>query len=38
MRWYHYLALFFAGVFLANSVPHFRPLVSYAVCIAARTR
>jgi hypothetical protein len=23
MRWYHYLALFFAGVFLANSVPHF---------------
>jgi hypothetical protein len=23
MRWYHYLALFFAGAFLANSVPHF---------------
>ncbi len=23
MRWYHYLALFFAGVFLVNSVPHF---------------
>ena len=23
MRWYHYLALFFAGAFLANAVPHF---------------
>jgi hypothetical protein len=23
MRWYHYLALFFAGAFLINSVPHF---------------
>ena len=23
MRWYHYLALFFAGVFLVNFVPHF---------------
>jgi hypothetical protein len=23
MRWYHYLALFFAGAILANSVPHF---------------
>ena len=23
MRWYHYLALFFAGAFLANMVPHF---------------
>jgi hypothetical protein len=23
MRWYHYLALFFAGAFLVNSVPHF---------------
>jgi hypothetical protein len=22
MRWYHYLAYFFAGAFLANSVPH----------------
>ena len=22
MRWYHYLALFFAGAFLANMVPH----------------
>jgi hypothetical protein len=22
MRWYHYLAWFFAGAFLANSVPH----------------
>jgi hypothetical protein len=23
MRWYHYLALFLAGAFLVNSVPHF---------------
>ena len=23
MEWYNYLAAFFAGVFLANSVPHF---------------
>lgn len=23
MRWYHYLALFFAGAFLVNVVPHF---------------
>lgn len=23
MNWYHYLACFFAGVFLANVVPHF---------------
>jgi hypothetical protein len=23
MKWYHYLACFFAGMFLANSVPHF---------------
>ena len=23
MRWYHYLALFFAGACLVNSVPHF---------------
>lgn len=23
MRWYHYVALFFAGAFLANTVPHF---------------
>ncbi len=23
MRWYHYVALFFAGAFLVNSVPHF---------------
>jgi len=23
MRWYHYLAAFFAGAFLANVVPHF---------------
>lgn len=22
MRWYHYVALFFAGAFLINSVPH----------------
>jgi hypothetical protein len=22
MRWYHYLAYFFAGAFLANSLPH----------------
>ncbi len=23
MKWYHYLAVFFAGAFLANAVPHF---------------
>jgi uncharacterized PurR-regulated membrane protein YhhQ (DUF165 family) len=23
MRWYHYLAYFFGGAFLANAVPHF---------------
>jgi hypothetical protein len=23
MKWYHYIACFFAGVFLANTVPHF---------------
>lgn len=23
MKWYHYLAAFFAGLFLANTVPHF---------------
>lgn len=23
MRWYHYLAYFFGGAFLANGVPHF---------------
>jgi hypothetical protein len=23
MNWYHYMACFFAGVFLANAVPHF---------------
>ncbi|MBI3650525.1 MAG: hypothetical protein HY231_05690 [Acidobacteria bacterium] len=23
MKWYHYLLAFFAGVFLANFVPHF---------------
>jgi len=23
MKWYHYLAVFFAGAFLANMVPHF---------------
>lgn len=23
MRWYHYLLVFFAGVFLTNGVPHF---------------
>ena len=23
MRWYHYIAAFFAGVFLTNGVPHF---------------
>jgi len=23
MKWYHYLACFFAGAFLANTVPHF---------------
>ncbi|PWT71602.1 MAG: hypothetical protein C5B59_17685 [Bacteroidetes bacterium] len=23
MKWYHYVAAFFAGAFLANTVPHF---------------
>jgi len=23
MKWYHYIACFFAGFFLANTVPHF---------------
>jgi hypothetical protein len=23
MKWYHYIASFFAGAFLANTVPHF---------------
>ena len=23
MRWYHYVAYFFGGAFLANAVPHF---------------
>ena len=23
MNWYHYIACFFAGIFLANAVPHF---------------
>jgi len=23
MKWYHYLTAFFAGMFLANAVPHF---------------
>ena len=23
MRWYHYVAYFFSGAFLANAVPHF---------------
>ena len=23
MKWYHYIACFFAGAFLANAVPHF---------------
>ena len=23
MKWYHYAACFFAGLFLANAVPHF---------------
>ncbi len=23
MKWYHYVACFFAGIFLANTVPHF---------------
>jgi hypothetical protein len=28
MKWYHYLALFFGGAFLANAVPHFTNGVS----------
>jgi len=23
MKWYHYIACFFSGIFLANAVPHF---------------
>jgi hypothetical protein len=23
MKWYHYIACFFAGAFIANTVPHF---------------
>jgi hypothetical protein len=23
MKWYHYIACFFAGIFLANTIPHF---------------
>jgi hypothetical protein len=23
MKWYHYIACFFAGAFLANAIPHF---------------
>jgi hypothetical protein len=23
MKWYHYIACFFAGMFIANTVPHF---------------
>ncbi len=23
LRWYHYIAIFFAGAFLTNAVPHF---------------
>jgi hypothetical protein len=23
MKWYHYVACFFAGLFLANTIPHF---------------
>ena len=23
MKWYHYVACFFAGMFLANTIPHF---------------
>jgi hypothetical protein len=30
MRWYHYIACFFAGGFLANCVPHFIQGVSGA--------
>jgi len=28
MEWYHYIAAFFSGAFLANAVPHF----VYGVC------
>jgi hypothetical protein len=28
MKWYHYIAYFFGGAFLANSVPHFTNGVS----------
>jgi hypothetical protein len=40
MPWYHYLAHFVAGAFLANGVPHFvqgihlRQQIPDAVCIA----
>ena len=23
MKWYHYIACFFAGIFLTNAIPHF---------------
>jgi hypothetical protein len=23
MKWYHYIACFFAGIFLVNTIPHF---------------
>ena len=23
LKWYHYVAIFFAGVFLTNAIPHF---------------
>lgn len=23
MKWYHYIMIFFAGVFLANTIPHY---------------
>ena len=28
MRWYHYIAYFFGGVFLVNAIPHFTNGVS----------
>jgi hypothetical protein len=28
MRWYHYVALFFGGAFLANTVPHYTQGIS----------
>src|ERR1700693_2074720 len=32
MKWYHYIAYFFGGVFLVNSVPHFTNGVSGRSC------